>query len=149
MSASTTIVRAGHTVIDPATILTEIASTEGFTRINPHLSADPNLRITPFGPERGIGAGFAFSGKDGKGTQTVTEIGDTYVEYGVDMGILGKSTQRITATPSPLGGSDLSWSIRIRPGLNPLQRVFTLFANKVLGPTAETGINNLASSLRS
>ncbi len=146
MGRYTTITRTGHTGASADRIIELVSSTEGFTRINPHLTADPKLEITPLGPHTGIGSGFAFRGKNGKGTQTVAQVGDTYVDYAIDMGSMGTSTQRIAARPAPGGGSDLEWTMVLDAGGNPLLRLFGMMASKVIGPTLETGIRNLSTS---
>ena len=43
----------------------------------------------PFGPAEGIGSGFRFDGKEGKGTQTVTEVTATRVTHLIDLGAMG------------------------------------------------------------
>lgn len=141
-----TIARRGHVDTDASQILEAVSSTAGFTSINPHRTADPKLVITPSGPPTGVGSGFAFRGKDGKGTQTVAEVNDSHVIHDIDMGSFGRSRQRISATPSPAGGCDVEWSVTLDAGHNPLLRIFGLMADKVLGPSLETGISNLASA---
>lgn len=146
MGKYTTISRHGHVAAGAEQILETVSSTEGFTAINPHRTADPKLAITPSGPASGVGSGFAFRGKDGKGTQTVAEVTSSRVVYDIDMGSMGRSRQRISVTPLQSGGCDVEWSMTLDAGRNPMLRVFGLFANKVLGPTLETGLRNLAEA---
>ena len=146
MSRYTTISRAGRIDAAAAEVLSLVSSTEGFTAINPHRTADPKLELTPFGPSNGVGSGFAFSGKGGKGTQVVSEVTDHHVEYAIDMGSMGQSTQRIVATPASHDGCDVEWSMTFDAGRNPMLRIFGLVANRVLGPTLDSGIRNLAST---
>lgn len=146
MSRYTTVSRRGHVDANAARILARVSSTKGFTSINPHRTADPELVITPNGPDSGVGSGFAFRGKDGKGTQTVAEITDTQVTHHIDMGFMGRSRQRIVTTAVPGGGCDVEWSMTLDAGANPMLRIFGLMADKVLGPTLETGLRNLASA---
>ncbi len=146
MGRYTTVTRIGHTDAPVDQIIAVVSSTEGFTRINPHLTADPKLEITPLGESTGVGSGFAFRGKNGKGTQTVEQVADSFVDYSIDMGSMGRSTQRITAAPSTHGGSDIEWTMVLDAGTNPMLRIFGVMANKVIGPTLETGIRNLATT---
>lgn len=146
MNRHTTVTRRGHVAATANELLAALASTEGFTRINPHRTEDPDLIITPTGPASGVGSGFAFRGKNGKGTQTVSEVTTTEVVHDIDMGAMGRSRQRIIATPSGAGGCDVEWSMTLDAGWNPILRIFGLFAEKVLGPTLETGLRNLAAA---
>lgn len=127
----------------PAEVLALAASTKGFQQFNPYLTADPDLKITPFGPAKGPGAGFAFDGKDGQGTQTIREITDAHVIYDIDMGALGQPVQTITVAPEG-NGTRVVWSVDSDLGLNPMFRVFGLFLDRVMGPTFETGLDNLS-----
>ena len=146
MGRYTTVTRTGYTDAPVDQIIALVSSTEGFTRINPHLTADPKLEITPIGDAKGVGSGFAFRGKNGKGTQTVERVSDDHVDYSIDMGSMGRSTQRISASASTHGGSDLEWTMVLDAGTNPMLRIFGMMANKVIGPTLETGIRNLATT---
>ncbi|KNG93804.1 SRPBCC family protein [Pseudaestuariivita atlantica] len=134
-------------VIDatPAEIIALASSTDGFQRINPYASADPALKITPFGPVAGVGSGFAFDGKDGKGTQTVAFVSDTRVVYDIDMGAMGKPTQMIDLEQVE-GGTRVTWSVEADMGHNPVFRVFGLFMDGMMGATFDQGLANLAKA---
>lgn len=85
---------------EPTEVIAMAASTEGFQRINPYASTDPDLKITPFGPASGVGAGFEFDGKDGKGSQTVSAVSANQVVYRIDLGPMGQPTQTIAVEPT-------------------------------------------------
>ncbi|MEO1309052.1 MAG: polyketide cyclase, partial [Pseudomonadota bacterium] len=68
------VTRQAHVDLCPEDVIARVASTEGFQTFNPYCTTDPDLQITPFGPAAGVGSGFRFEGKEGKGTQTVTEV---------------------------------------------------------------------------
>lgn len=131
--------------VAPEAVLTLASSTDGYQTFNPYRTADPALKITPFGPAGGVGAGFAFEGKGGKGTQTVVAITDTSVTYAIDMGAMGKPTQSITAKPAA-GGTEVTWRVESDMGLNPVFRVFGLFMDGMMGPVFEQGLANLEKS---
>lgn len=145
MGRYTTVTRTGHSDVPAEQIIALVSSTEGFTTINPHLTADPQLEITPIGVVAGVGSGFAFRGKNGKGTQKVVQVSDRAVDYAIDMGSMGRSTQRIVAVPSERGGSEIEWTMVLDAGNNPLLRIFGMVAGRVVGPTLETGIRNLSA----
>lgn len=135
-------------VIDaaPAEILALAASSTGYQAFNPYAEADPNLSITPFGPDTGVGSGFRFEGKDGKGTQTVAAITETSVSYNIDMGALGQPTQRIEAIAVE-GGTQVTWHLDSDMGFNPMFRVFGLFMDRMMGKTFDTGLARLAQAV--
>ncbi|SNZ19566.1 SRPBCC family protein [Cohaesibacter gelatinilyticus] len=129
----------------PSAILTLAASNEGYQRFNPYLSADPNLKISHFGPSSGIGSGFTFDGKDGKGSQTVAELSSNSVRYAIDLGPMGKPAQTIEVNPVT-GGSLVTWSMDMDLGYNPIARIFGLFMDGMVGRTFEQGLDNLATA---
>ncbi|MEM6727265.1 MAG: SRPBCC family protein [Pseudomonadota bacterium] len=134
--------RSAHVALSPEDVLALASSTGGFQSFNPYLTADPDLKITPFGPDAGVGAGFAFDGKDGKGTQTIAEITEARVTYHIDMGAMGQPTQIIEALPAE-GGSTVTWTVQSDLGMNPVFRVFGLFMDGMLGKTYEQGLANM------
>ena len=126
----------------PQSILALAASNEGYQTFNPYLTQDPDLRIDRFGPHAGVGSGFRFDGKDGKGSQTVAKVTDNAVVYAIDLGALGQPTQSIRATATD-GGTHVIWQMQNDLGFNPVFRVFGLFADAMIGPTFEQGLENL------
>ena len=126
-------------------VIATVASTDGFQTFNPYRSTDPNLKITPFGPASGVGAGFRFEGKEGKGTQTVTAVTDTSVTHLIDLGAMGKPVQVIKATPSGTGAR-VTWTVTSDMGFNPVFRIFGLFMDRMLGKTYELGLSNLKAT---
>ena len=145
MPRHVTIERSSVVSAAPDEVLALAASTEGYQQFNPYKTLDPNLKITGFGPSAGIGAGFAFDGKDGKGTLTVAEISDSHVLYAIDMGPLGQPTQSITATPTA-EGTVVTWRMESDMGFNPVFRVMGLFMERMMGPTFELGLENIAEA---
>jgi hypothetical protein len=130
----------------PRDVLALAASNEGYQRFNPYLAADPSLKIEPFGPSSGVGSGFRFDGKGGKGSQTVTALSDDGVEYSIDLGAMGSPTQRIVATPDG-DGSCVVWTMETDLGMNPIARVFGLFLDGMMGKVFESGLNILKGTL--
>ena len=94
----------------------------------------------------GVGSGFRFEGKDGKGTQTVTATTDTSVTYHIDLGALGQPTQRIEAV-AVAGGTEVTWHLDSDLGFNPMFRVFGLFMDSMIGKTFDTGLARLAQAV--
>lgn len=145
MPRITTLARTGEVPASVEQIRDLVASTDGYTQINPFRTSDPKLVVTPFGPASGAGAGFRFAGKDGKGTQTVDTVSVDGVSYAVDMGALGRSTQSIRARRIDDARSEVTWTMQMDAGANPIRRVFGLLAGRFLAPVLETGVHNLAT----
>ncbi|WP_415404022.1 SRPBCC family protein [Tateyamaria sp. SN3-11] len=131
---------------DAEQVIALAASNTGYQRFNPYLSADPALKIDPFGPEAGVGSGFAFDGKDGKGTQVVAEVSAQAVRYDIDMGPMGKPVQTIAVIPGD-GRVVVTWSMDMDMGFNPVGRVMGLFMDGMIGKTFEQGLGNLAAAI--
>ncbi|MEM7614294.1 MAG: SRPBCC family protein [Pseudomonadota bacterium] len=130
---------------EPAAVLALAASNEGFQTFNPYLTADPELKIDLFGPSSGVGSGFHFDGKDGKGTQTVSSATDTAITYQIDLGSMGKPVQSISVRPVP-EGTEVTWSVEADMGMNPIFRVFGLFMDGMMGKTFKQGLDNLTAA---
>jgi hypothetical protein len=130
----------------PADIIARAASNMGYQSFNPYASADPDLKITHFGPEHGVGSGFHFEGNDGTGHQTVSAIIDTSVTYAIDLGAMGQPVQILTALPKS-GGTEVTWTMQADMGLNPIKRTFGLFMDKMIGKTLEQGLSNLNTAI--
>lgn len=137
--------RSGHVPLTPDDVLARVSSTEGFQTFNPYRTSDPNLQITPFGPDAGVGSGFRFEGKEGKGTQTVTAVTRDSVTHQIDLGAMGKPVQVISARPDG-SGARVTWTVTSDMGYNPIFRVFGLFMDRMLGGTYEVGLRNLKNA---
>ena len=131
---------------DADAVLTLAASNAGYQQFNPYITADPALKIEPFGPTTGVGSGFAFDGKDGKGTMTVADVSAQAVRYDIDLGPMGTPTQTIAALPTD-AGVQVTWSMDADMGFNPIGRVMGLFMDGMIGKTFETGLGNLAAAI--
>ncbi len=138
------VTRHADVALSPADVIARVASTEGFQSFNPYRTTDPNLKITPFGPSEGVGAGFAFEGKEGKGTQTVTAVTEDRVTHLIDLGAMGKPVQTIEAKATG-HGSRVTWTVTSDMGFNPVFRIFGLFMDRMLGKTYELGLKNIAA----
>ena len=132
-------------VIDatPEEIYPRLTSTEGFQTFNPYRDTDENLKIIPFGPESGVGSGFNFEGKEGKGSSTIIAMeANRSVTMQIDMGAMGQPVQ--TLRLEPIGErTQVTWEVAMQFGMNPVKRIFGLFADKIMGDTYQRGLTNL------
>ena len=105
------------------------------------------------GPSSGIGSGFSFDGKDGKGTQTIVAMEENRsVTMQIDLGAMGRPVTTFLLEPSSgllepsPGATIVTWSTKSDFGMNPIGRVFGLFLDGMLGPDYETGLRKLAQA---
>ncbi len=138
------VTRQADVDLSPEDVIARVASTEGFQTFNPYCTTDPELQITPFGPAEGVGSGFRFVGKEGKGTQTVTAVTATSVTHLIDLGAMGKPVQTIEAKATEVG-TRVTWTVTSDMGFNPVFRIFGLFMDRMLGKTYELGLKNIAA----
>ena len=138
------VTRQADVDMTPEDIIARVSSTDGFQTFNPYCTTDPDLKITPFGPATGVGSGFNFEGKEGKGIQTVTAVSATSVTHLIDLGAMGKPVQTIQAAPTA-SGAQVTWTVTSDMGFNPVFRIFGLFMDRMLGKTYELGLKNIAA----
>jgi len=138
------VTRQANVNLSPQDVIARVASTEGFQTFNPYCTTDPDLKITPFGPISGIGSGFRFEGKEGKGTQTVIAETKKSVTHLIDLGAMGKPVQTIEAEETNTG-TRVIWTVTSDMGFNPVFRIFGLFMDRMLGKTYELGLKNIAA----
>lgn len=138
------VTRQADVSLSPEAVIERVASTDGFQTFNPYCTTDPDLKITPFGPASGVGSGFGFEGKEGKGTQTVTALTAKSVTHLIDLGAMGKPVQTIEAQPFG-NGARVTWTVTSDMGFNPVFRIFGLFMDRMLGKTYELGLRNIAA----
>jgi len=129
--------------LSPSAILALAGSNSGYQRFNPYRTSDPQLKVSLFGPDSGVGSGFHFESKDGKGSQTVASVSDTAVDFKIDLGPMGQPTQRIETRPGPTG-TTVVWTMQADMGMNPIGRVMGMFLDKMVGPQFETGLKNMS-----
>jgi hypothetical protein len=136
------IKREAFTTASPEAVLQLASSSTGYQSFNPYKVSDPALKITPFGPQSGVGSGFAFDGKDGKGKSTIIAQSADRVDYRIDLDGMGSPIQAIQ-TSQTAEGTKVEWSMRMELGNNPLMRVMGLMMPSMMGPTLEQGLSGL------
>ena len=131
----------------PAEIYQLLASNKGFQTFNPYKDSDLELQITLSGPEQGVGSSFAFAGKEGKGTQTITQVEENRsVTMEIDLGAMGQPQQTFELQ-SDANGTKVIWGVNASFGMNPIGRVFGLLMERFQGPIIERGLKNLSTTV--
>ncbi|MEM0898734.1 MAG: SRPBCC family protein [Pseudomonadota bacterium] len=143
LPASKTVTRSATINAPAEKVFALVASNEGFQTFNPYKLKDKKLKITLQGPSSGIGSGFAFDGKDGKGTQTIVAMEENQsVTMQLDLGAMGKPVSEFHLSPNG-DITEVTWSTKSDFGFNPIGRVVGLFLDGMLGPTYELGLKEL------
>ena len=127
----------------PEAVIELAASNTGYQAFNPYKDLDPNLKVEMFGPASGVGSGFSFESKDGAGQQTVASVTADQVVFNLDLGPLGQPTQAISAVAVD-GATEVTWTMDMDLGMNPVFRVMGLFMDGMIGPNFELGLANIA-----
>ena len=132
-------------VIDaaPEAVIAMASSNAGYQAFNPYKDLDPNLQVEMFGPDSGVSSGFSFESKDGAGQQTVASVTADQVVFDLDLGPLGQPTQAISAVAID-GTTEVTWTMDMDLGMNPVFRVMGLFMDDMIGPNFELGLANIA-----
>ena len=147
LPANKRVARIAQIKAAPAEVYKLLASNKGFQTFNPYKDQDPNLKITLSGPDQGVGSSFAFEGKDGKGTQTITQLEENRrVTMVIDLGAMGQPEQTFELKPTQ-NGTEVTWGVTASFGMNPIGRIFGLFMERFQGPTIERGLKNLSTSV--
>ncbi len=121
-----------------------LKSNAGYQQFNPWCDTDPELEVTLFGPQEGVGSGFSFAGKEGKGKQVIASLEENReVVVDIDLGLMGQPVTTFRLESTGAHTTRVTWSTRMRFGMNPLKRVFGIFADGMLGSTYERGLDNL------
>lgn len=129
----------------PEAVIDLAASNTGYQAFNPYQDLDANLQIETFGPASGVGSGFFFESKDGVGQQTVSAVTSDRVTFALDLGPLGQPTQAISAVAVD-GATEVTWTMDMDLGMNPVFRVMGLFMDGMIGPNFELGLANIADA---
>ncbi|MGX9355480.1 SRPBCC family protein [Roseobacteraceae bacterium S113] len=138
-----TIERTATMQAAPEAVIELAASNTGYQAFNPYKDLDPNLQVEMFGPASGVGSGFSFESKDGTGQQTVASVTADQVVFDIDLGPRGQPTQAISAVVVD-GATEVTWSMEMDLGMNPVFRVMGLFMDDMIGPNFELGLANIA-----
>ena len=141
-----TVTRSATVAAAPEAILKLAASNAGYQEFSPYKS-DPSLQIELVGPTSGVGSAFKFTSADVSGTQTVSAVSPSRVDYAIDLGPMGKPKQSIEAIADG-ASTNVTWRMEADMGFNPIGRVMGLFMDGMQGPVFERGLSNLQNVAR-
>lgn len=129
----------------PAIVYAQIAAPKAWKDWAVWNQRDPAMQLTYSGPDSGVGAKWAWLSKtEGNGEMEFTRAApDSEVVYSLyfkdfDM----RSTGTLTLTPAG-SGTTVRWTNEGNLGMNPINRWFGLFMDKLVGPDFEAGLKGL------
>lgn len=154
MAADTYTVQRTTTVdAPPARVYEQVASFRNWTRWSPWEDADPQLRRTYSGADRGPGAVYAWSGnrKAGQGRMEILSASEpTEVTIDVAFDKPMRSRSRVTFSIVPEGaGSRVTWSMTGRKTLLTRVMGIVVSMDRVLGPDFAKGLARLKAAAES
>ncbi len=105
---------------------------------------DPNMQLTYSGPEAGAGAKWAWKSKtEGNGMMEFTAAEpNKQLTYAFQMEGMSPSPGVLKLEPAG-NGTKVIWSMSGDAGMNPLNRWFGFFMDRLVGPDFEAGLANL------
>ena len=116
-----------------------------FNEWNPWSKMDPGARNTYSGPESGVGAVYSWTGKSsGNGTLKITAAQPaSSISYSLDFEN-GKHLSTGALAIEPQGdGVVVRWHNAGELGANPVNRIFGLLMDRMMGPDFEEGLRKL------
>lgn len=121
-----------------------VSDLHSWSEWDPWSGQDPDMKVAFEGPQAGQGSVRKWESKKmGNGSMTITNaVPNQKVEYVVDFGGKQKSPATMVLNPTD-GGTEVAWSMDLDFGANPLYRLMGLFADKMIGPDFEKGLQNL------
>lgn len=129
----------------PAVVYAQIAAPKAWKDWAVWNQRDPAMQLTYSGPDSGVGAKWAWLSKtEGNGEMEFTRaVPDSEVVYSLyfkdfDM----RSTGTLTLAPAG-SGTTVRWTNEGSLGMNPINRWFGLFMDKMVGPDFEAGLKGL------
>jgi hypothetical protein len=128
----------------PETIHAQIADLRAWKSWGVWQQRDPGMKLSYSEPAKGVGAWSAWiSAKEGSGKMTITQQTPTVVAYALEFPDFGtKSNASLTLAPEGTG-TRVTWMDEGDLGLNPMNRWFGLFLEKLLAPDFEQSLANL------
>lgn len=137
------VARSIEITAPPEKVFALVNSPAGFDQFNPFRAEDPGLQTDYEGPAAGPGAMLRWTGKQGEGTQTIVAVQENVrVDMALDLGPMGKPSQSFLLEPTSRG-TRVTWTTTAKFGANPVQRLFGLGMDGMLGPVYERGLSDL------
>jgi hypothetical protein len=128
----------------PEAVLAQVADLRAWKNWGAWQERDPQMKLSYSEKTTGVGAWSAWESKsEGNGKMTITEVTPTKVTYHLEFPDMGtQSTGSIELVPEGTG-QKVVWLDQGDLGMNPLNRWFGLFLEKLIAPDFERGLTNI------
>lgn len=154
MTAAYTVSRSQAIAATPEQIYPHLIDFHRWIAWSPWEKVDPSMRRTYSGPERGVGAAYAWEGnrKAGSGTMRVTGVDEPTrvdVDLHFDKPFPADNDIRFDLQPEPAGGTLVTWTMTGQHTgiMRVLGRVMSM--DKLVGKDFERGLSQLAAVVES
>lgn len=128
----------------PEVVVPQFADLRAWKNWSAWHERDPNMKLSYSAQTTGVGAWSAWdSKKEGNGKMTITKQAANRVDYNlefIDVGMTSLGTMEVSPVPE---GVRVIWSTTGDLGMNPVNRWFGLFLDKLIGTDFERGLANL------
>lgn len=128
----------------PDAIMAQVADLKAWKTWGAWQERDPGMKLSYSEKSTGVGAWSAWESKqEGNGKMTITEVTPTKVTYHLEFPDFGtQSTGSLELVPDGTG-QKVVWLDQGDLGMNPLNRWFGLFIEKLIAPDFERGLANI------
>lgn len=128
----------------PEAVLAQIADLKAWKNWGAWQERDPNMKLSYSTPSTGVGAWSSWiSEKEGSGKMTITSQTPEKVVYNLEFPDFNMTSIGIMQLKPEAGGTRVVWSDEGDLGMNPMNRWFGLFMDKLVGPDFERGLANI------
>ncbi len=128
----------------PAAILAPCADLREWRKWGVWYVRDPQIKTTYSTPPTGVGSWVAWESKqEGNGRMTITSLAPTKIVYSLEFPDYGMKSTGVMELKPEGDGFRLFWSDEGDLGMNPMNRWFGLFLDKLIGQDFVTGLANL------
>ena len=130
-------------------IFDQVNILKNWEKWSPWQKMDPTSKMTYFGPESGVGAGYEWAGEDeqtGSGTLTISEsVPNQKVTTDLDFKENGKGVSSFILEKGE-GGVKLSWTFDSDAGSNPFKKLMmNMLGKSFMNKTYDEGLNAIKS----
>lgn len=128
----------------PEVVLAQVADLKAWKNWGAWQERDPGMKLSYSAQSTGVGAWSKWeSAKEGNGKMTITSQSATKMVYNLEFPDMGTSSVGSVELVPEAGGTKVIWTDAGDLGMNPMNRWFGLFLEKLIGPDFEKGLSNI------
>jgi hypothetical protein len=128
----------------PEAVLAQVADLSAWKNWGAWQERDPHMKLSYSTPATGVGAWSAWESKtEGNGRMTITEQSAARITYRLEFPDYGMQSTGTMELQPQAGGTRVVWADAGDLGMNPMNRWFGLFLDRMIGPDFERGLANM------